>query len=404
MSRAALVELLRVRLGLDPTVLGERVLDDAFAEARRTLGVAGDAQLHARALADPSGFADVIEHFVVPETWFFRAPEQFADLVRFAREQSRNRARLRVLSLPCASGEEAYSAAIALLDAGFSTEQFEVLGIDVSRRAVELAQAGVYRRNAVRGEPIESPWLAAGAGGYAIDPLVKRCVRFRTGNALDAVLFDPGERFDAVFCRNLLIYLHEEARTRLLEQLCAALNPPALVLAGQAEVLPAMAGGFVPAPGAKSPLSYLFRGVEAPREPRMEARVVALEAPPLPPPPRNEAPRKPAQLPEPAPRAPLDEARRLADLGQNDAARAQCLVHLEKRPDDVEALYLLGLIESARGDAAAADAAFVRVLYLDGHHVEALEHRIALAERLGHGAEVGKLRARARRIRKANQA
>src|SRR5207253_1241181 len=118
MSREALVELLRTRLGLDPTVLGERVLDDAFAEARRTLGVTGDKALYARAVADPSGFAEVVEHFVVPETWFFRAPEQFADLVQFARAESRQRARLRVLSLPCASGEEAYSAAMTLLDAG----------------------------------------------------------------------------------------------------------------------------------------------------------------------------------------------------------------------------------------------------------------------------------------------
>ena len=400
MSREALVELLRVRLGLDPTVLGERVLDDAFAEARRALGVSGDAALHARAVADPSGFADVVEHFVVPETWFFRAPEQFADLVRFARAQ-RARPRIRVLSLPCASGEEAYSAAMALLDAGFSPDQFEVLGIDVSRRAVEHAAAGHYRRNAIRGDPTQSPWLSPQHNGFAIDPLVKRCVRFRQGNALDTSLFEPGERFDVVFCRNLLIYLHEEARAKLLAMLCAAMTTPALVLAGQAEVLPAMARGFAPMAGANSPLTYLYNGADSVRDTRLDAaaRVVAVPVEKPVPAPKPARERKVDKAPEPPPRTPLEEARRLADLGQLDAARAQLGVHLDRAREDVDALYLLGLIESARGDIGAADAAFARVLYLDGHHADALDHRIALAQRLGDTVAVNQLRARARRMR-----
>jgi chemotaxis protein methyltransferase WspC len=402
-ARAALIELLHQRLGLDASVLGDRVLDDAFGEARRALGLSGDAALYSRAAADPAGFAEVIEHFVVPETWFFRAPEQYCDLVRYARARGTARAPLRVLSLPCATGEEAYSAAMTLLDAGFAPEQFEVLGIDVSKRLVDFARAGVYRRNAVRGDPASSPWVVPRGEAFEIDPLVRRTVRFRVGNALDAGVFQPDERFDVVFCRNLLIYLHDAARTRLLALLSAALAPPALVLAGQAEVLPVMAAGFAPFEGA-SPLSYVF-------DPDHAIKLAPPASAQPPPSPEAEIERRmPKRRPEPARAAPtppppaaappldLDATRALADQGQLDAARERCVEHLKLRGDDVDAWYLLGLVESARGDAAAADAAFARVLYLDGEHAEALEHRIALAERLGDREHGKRLRERARRL------
>ena len=401
MSRDALIELLHHRIGLDATVFGDRVLDDAFGEARRALGVPDDEALYARATADPDGFAEFVEHLVVPETWFFRVPEQYEDLVRFARARG-NATPLKVLSLPCATGEEAYSAAISLLDAGFTPEQFEVLGIDVSKRLVEHARGATYRRNVVRGDPSPSPWLAPRGNGFEIDPLVRRCVHFRVGNALDEGVFRNGERFDVVFCRNLLIYLHGAARVRLLALLSAALNPPALVLAGQAEVLPVMAAGFAPFPGA-SPLSYLYDPqrlerqaapppVAAPTgtEPRPSRRRIEHAAPP----------EMSEQTPPDVTRFDLGAIRVLADQGQLDAARERCVAYLALRAEDVEAWYLLGLVESARGDLAAADAAFGRTLYLDGDHAEALEHRIALADRLGERDHGRRLRERARRLQR----
>ncbi len=85
MSRAALLNLLQLRLGLDPSTLGARVMDDAFADARRDLEATDDEALLWRVANDPDAFAQCAEWFVVPETWFFRAGEQFADLARFAR-------------------------------------------------------------------------------------------------------------------------------------------------------------------------------------------------------------------------------------------------------------------------------------------------------------------------------
>ncbi|KFN48346.1 CheR family methyltransferase, partial [Arenimonas composti] len=255
MSREALLDLLRERIGLDPATLGERVIDDACAEARRRLGVADDLALHARVVGDGQAWTACVEAFTVPESWFFRAGEQFADLARHARALPARP--YRVLCLPSAAGEEAWSAAISLLDAGLAPGEFEVLGIDVSPAAIAKAGAGLYRRSVFRGQTPPATWLhPAGEGGYRVDPLLRRCVRFRTGNALDPRLLADEAPFAAVFCRNLLIYLHADARRRVLLALLSRLRPDGLLFAGQAEVLSSFDQRLQPWPGG-SPLTFV---------------------------------------------------------------------------------------------------------------------------------------------------
>ena len=61
---------------------------------------------------------------------------------------------LRLLSAPCATGEEPYSIAMALFDAGLSTEQFSIDALDVSPPLITRAQLGLYGKNSFRGEQL----------------------------------------------------------------------------------------------------------------------------------------------------------------------------------------------------------------------------------------------------------
>jgi len=409
MSREALLGLMRDRLGLDPETLGERVLDDACAEARRSFGVDNDRELYQRVAFDLDAFAECTERFVVPESWFFRASEQFDDLVRFARElHQQERRPLRVLSLPCAAGEEAHSAVMALLDAGFPPADIDVLGIDVSQLAVQRAQAGSYRRNSLRGQALSPAWMQETDDGFLIDPAVRRCTRFRVGNALDPQLLRTEDRFDVIFCRNLLIYLHPDARARLLATLLAALNSPGLVLAGQAEVLTTFTNELQPFEGG-CPLSFVRREkntvVGLPDYPVAVARTLAPKSPAAYLQPFAMKAAMPVIMPvieSPEPDT-MAAARRLADAGQTDQARAVCLAQLARNPADVPALFLMGLLESAQGNTEAADRAFVRVLYLDRQHLDAMEQRIGLAERQGQAELARDLRARVVRMRQRKE-
>lgn len=394
MSRQALLHLLQHRIGLDAESLGERVLDDAFAESRTALGVADDEALYGKVLVHPEKFFEIVEQFVVPESWFFRASDQYADLVRYAREQ-RERRPLRILSLPCASGEEAYSAVISLLEAGLPPDDISVLGIDISKAAVQRAQAGIFRNNALRGQTMPDIWIQPRAGGFAISNSIKQCARFRVGNALDPALLDPGERFDVVFCRNLLIYLHPEARARVLKTLLAALEPHGLLFAGQAEVLNTVGIDLRPYEGG-CPLSYIR---ETAPPVKVQADTISIRPIALAPVPEK----KPATPRQVEPRTPLREElspQSLADAGRLEEARTACKERLQRHPEDIETLFLLGLVESARADFAAADEAFARVCYLDRNHVPAMDHRIALAERQGRHELAGDLRQRSERLRK----
>ena len=227
------------------------------------------------------------------------------------------------------------------------------------------------------------------------------------------LLGDPG--FDAIFCRNLMIYLHPAARRSLLATLRRLARAPALLLAGHAENFAALDAALQPLPGG-DPLSFLLNAETAhparAREQRpaaparastgrvapSPAAAAAAADTPLPAGPLTAGRSAAAPAPAPAARS-AAAAQQLADSGQLDAARALCLAALEKAPGDLEHRFLLGMLEIAAQRLDAADTELGRVLYLDPQHRGALEHHVALARRRGDSALAQRLAARLQRLR-----
>jgi chemotaxis protein methyltransferase WspC len=402
MSRSQVIERLRRRLGLDPESIGEITLNHAIDEACSALMCADVDTLLARIDRDERDWQRFVDCMVVPETWLFRAPEQFEDLTRFAREQLAGRRPLRILSLPCATGEEAYSIAASLLAHGLGPGAFEILGIDVSARAIASAVTARYRGSSARGRSIDTQWFERDGEFWVPAPAVRRSVRFRRGNLLQADCFQPGEHFDVVFFRNLLIYLDVEARRRALDQIMRVLDRPGLVLAGQAENLAAIDARLQPLAGY-GPLSFGHARVaseptsEAPARPAAAARGAVAE----PKPPLRAQPLTPRASAATAVASTTDlttEARQAADAGQFERARALCLQLLASQPESASAWLLRGLIAMAENDLDEAEQALVRASYLDREEVQAVQYRIALAERRGRPDEAALLRSRLERM------
>ncbi len=402
MSRSAVIERLRRRLGLDPESIGEVTLGHAIDEACATLQCADTHALLARIDGDDRQWQRFVDCIVVPETWLYRSPEQFDDLVRFAREQLADRRPLRILSLPCATGEEAYSIAATLLAHGLGPGAFEVLGIDVSQRAISIARAARYRAASSRGRSLDPAWFDRDGEFWVPSPTVSRSVRFRSGNLLAPDCFAPGERFDVVFFRNLLIYLDSDARRLALDQILRVLDRPGLVLGGQAENLSAIDNRLHPLAGY-GPLSFSQRlavpaAGPAPatppgRAPSPRAQLVSRPKPPRPPADEATAAPAPADL--------LAQARHAADAGEFDRAQVLCLQALAKDPESAPGWLLRGLIAMAQHDLDEAEQALVRASYLDREDAEAMQYRIALAERRGRPGEAAQLRARLSRMNAA---
>jgi chemotaxis protein methyltransferase CheR len=187
----------------------------------------------------------MLEQVVIRETYFFREPQQFDAfweevLPRLARRNETSR-RLRIWSAGCASGEEPYTIAmLVLVSELFPDWRVEILGTDLSPSAIQAARRGVFRGGSMRGIPEDFKarfFDVVGETSWRIDDSVRRLVSFETFNLIDARRYERYSGVDAIFCRNVLIYLGADARQVVVNGFHAALRDGGFLLLGHAEAL-----------------------------------------------------------------------------------------------------------------------------------------------------------------------
>jgi chemotaxis protein methyltransferase WspC len=119
MSLAPIIELLGQTIGLDVASVGLSLIERAVKERVRAndlRDISQYAELLPRSQAELQSLVEIV---VIPETFFFRSPESFTALRQIVGEQSLfGTHKIRVLSVACSTGEEPYSIAMTLLDAG----------------------------------------------------------------------------------------------------------------------------------------------------------------------------------------------------------------------------------------------------------------------------------------------
>jgi chemotaxis protein methyltransferase CheR len=199
-----------------------RTLHNSLQAAAQELGLTPMELARKVIAADPEGVATLIEHAVVNETYFFRHPEQVAALARLLAPKAGG---LRIWSAGCATGEEPYTVAMALLEAGRPGREDRIVATDVSERALAAARAGFYQPWALRRMPAgaEHPHFQSSGALRVADP-VRALVEFRRQNLI-ADPPPPGGPFDAVLCRNVLIYFEPPTAAEILYRLVASLAP-----------------------------------------------------------------------------------------------------------------------------------------------------------------------------------
>jgi chemotaxis protein methyltransferase WspC len=396
-----IAELLKRDLGLEAARLGHGSIERAVRERLAARKLTDMARYWTLLMDSAEERQQLIDAVVVPETWFFRDRGAFDALVGHTLAQwraSRPAGPMRLLSVPCSTGEEPYSMAMALLDLGVDAPAFQIDAADISERSLAVARAATYRRNSFRGEALEfrARHFDARGDAFALRPAVTSRVRLRRANLLDQGIA-AGAPYDVVFCRNLLIYFERETQDRALQILAGLLSPAGTLFLGPSEAGLALVHRWR-AIGA--PLSFGFQR-PAP-EPPAAAPVTRGAAPRVavrrPPPPLRREPVVAASAPlRPSADTLLSEARRLADEGCYDDARARCESFLQQHGPNAHVLFLLGLVRGAQGDAGAAAALYRKALYLDPVHEDTLVHYAMLLERRGDEAGARVLRERIRR-------
>jgi chemotaxis protein methyltransferase WspC len=404
-------DYLKERIGLDVASVGPAIIERAVRQ-RSSASQAQTADAYWRLLQSSQDEQQaLIEAVIVPETWFFRYPESFATLARLAVKrlaEINNLRALRILSLPCSTGEEPYSIAMALLDAGLKPHQFKVDGIDVSPLSVEKARRARYGRNSFRGDDVgfRDRHFSAEGESYRLDSRVQEQVRLQVGNLLDPALLAAEPPFDFVFCRNLLIYFDQATQQQVFEVLKRLTHLDGVLFIGPAE------GSLLGRLGMRSigiAQSFAFsRQMAAQPEP-----VPAFIPAPLPV--QQPLRSKPAAPPRSRPFAgtpftpaantvvAVDTAALLANIaalaneGKSAEAQAACESYLRNHEPVAQVFFWLGLLSDVAGSALQAQGFYRKALYLEPQHPEALMHLAALLQAQGDAAGARRLQERAAR-------
>jgi chemotaxis protein methyltransferase CheR len=183
--------------------------------------------------------ASLIEALLVHETYLFRELGSLTELVDgHLVPIVRARKSARVWSAACSTGEEPYTLAM-LLDTRGVLDAVEIIATDISPAVIEHARQGKTRRRALRDDhPVDlvARYTEVSGQGIIVTPRIRNAVQFSTMNLVAPVAPALGV-FDAIVCRNVLIYFRDEQIVRVIDRLADHLAPDGLIAVGVAESL-----------------------------------------------------------------------------------------------------------------------------------------------------------------------
>jgi chemotaxis protein methyltransferase CheR len=191
---------------------------------------------------DPSGreLDELVDALVVPETYFFRELDALSLAVHdFVLPLVERGHRPRIWSAACATGEEPYTLAMLLDEAG-ALGKVDIVASDLSSRVLARARAGEFGGRSLRQVPnpaLAERWLERAERSVRLRPGLEGVVDFRRVNLVDPDAVAALGVFDVVFCRNVLIYFKDATASKVVASVRKALRPGGVFFVGASESL-----------------------------------------------------------------------------------------------------------------------------------------------------------------------
>jgi len=186
----------------------------------------------------------IVNSLTVNETYFWREDHQFSCLTNSILPDLMHRKspgeRFRIWSLPCSTGEEPYSIAIALLEGWYEVDAYdvEITGSDIDTEVLASARRGIYGARAVHRlapEILARYFEPRADDQWQVISSLRASIDFTHANAADANSLGAYRNIDVIFCRNMLIYFDDASRRETAERLYACLQPGGYLCLGHSE-------------------------------------------------------------------------------------------------------------------------------------------------------------------------
>lgn len=220
-------------------------VEKRVVDRMQSLGSASLAQYAMKLRFDGTGseLQELINLMTVNETYFFREDYQLrcltSSILPEIASQSGSRS-LRIWSMPCSTGEEAYSIAIHLLEHFPEVDSYdiEIIGSDIDTKVLAAAERGVYQARSLQhvSEALRQRYFKRLDGeSWQVSDELRGSISFTQTNVVERLQTLKCGLFDVVFCRNMLIYFDDLSRRKAIENIFEALRPGSFVCLGHSE-------------------------------------------------------------------------------------------------------------------------------------------------------------------------
>jgi len=189
-------------------------------------------------------FQEMFNRITINETSFFRNDaqldvfeKQILPEILDARSSTK---RLRIWSAACSTGEEPFTLAMLLhrtLGIRLSDWRIEILGTDISQKALSVAQKGEYTSYAVRTTPslMQDRYFKMDDHRFILDDTIRSMVNFEQHNLRDRLAAKRHGHWDIIFCRNVLIYFDDAMKRDVISMFDNQLSPDGTLFIGHSE-------------------------------------------------------------------------------------------------------------------------------------------------------------------------
>jgi two-component system CheB/CheR fusion protein len=247
-----LVDYIRDNRGFDFTGYKRASLERRIRKRMQEVAIAeyGDYQDYLQ--VHPDEFTQLFNTILINVTSFYRDPAIWeyvvGDVVPRVLERKAAPQQVRIWSVGCASGEEAYTVAMIMAEAVGARElrgRVKIYATDVDDEALALARAGAYSQKSVEPIPedLRAKYLEPASDNFAFKKEIRRAVIF---GRHDLVQDAPISRVDLIVCRNTLMYFNSDAQSRIYRGFHFALNPEGFLFLGKSEMLLTRTDMFMP--------------------------------------------------------------------------------------------------------------------------------------------------------------